>query len=109
MSNLTKDQLRDRTQSNFNDMTDDSFAAYLRMLHDSLKDLPTDTATVYAWKVFLSCVERFGSVTISCDMEDYGREPGDIVCVRINDLYLGFGSFPEAMIDVALDALKAHG
>lgn len=36
-----------------------------------------------AFAAFLQLVENYGTATINCDMESYGREPGDIVTIQV--------------------------
>jgi hypothetical protein len=62
-----------------------------------------------AWSIFLFCIVTFGVVTITGDMEDYGREPGDIVWINIGDHRGVVGIFPEAITRAALCALKEEG
>lgn len=91
-------------QDQYRQMNDQDFASYLKMLRDSLKDLPEDTQTVYAWRIFLWCVERFGRVEIHADLAYVGRTPDEVMVT------IGYqnadGPFPEAMIAATLMALE---
>lgn len=75
------------------------------------------TTFTTAWRVWRECIVRFGAVTIAADMEDYGREPGDICWVSIplgiwapddevEDIgVIVLGDFPYAICKAALLAL----
>ncbi len=106
MKRLTLDRLRARTTSHYQENGDEAFRFEMEIFLRALPNLPTDLATVKAWQIFLSCVERFGKVTITGDMEDYGREPGDIVWVNIDGFPGVLGPFPEAMAEAALAAMR---
>jgi hypothetical protein len=48
---------------------------------DEMRDRPTRRAEACA--AFFDLVTEFGSAKINCDMESYGREPGDIVTILV--------------------------
>jgi hypothetical protein len=48
---------------------------------DEMRDRPTRRAEACA--AFFDLVTEFGSAKIDCDMESYGRQPGDIVVILV--------------------------
>lgn len=48
---------------------------------EARRNLPMRRAEAFA--AFLELVTEYGSAKIDCDMESYGREPGDIVTILV--------------------------
>lgn len=69
---------------------------------------PYSTSRHHALTIFFAAVEMFGHAQIDCDMEDYGREPGDLVTVWVGlDAMDGYtGNLPEAICRAALAACE---
>jgi hypothetical protein len=76
---------------------------------------PYSTDRAAALDVFFEMVMRTGHGELICDMEDYGREPGDIVMVVFGfegmddpgkDVWYGSGELPEAICRLALRVLE---
>lgn len=82
---------------------------WLRNFLDRLPHMTPDVQLSLGWTIFLFGITRFGHVTITGDMEDYGREPGDIVWVNIGDDSGVLGEFPEAVARATLNALQSEG
>lgn len=60
-----------------------------------------------AMDVFFQMVMWHGHAEISCDMEDYGREPGDIVTVAVglDDVWYHSGELAESICKAALASM----
>jgi hypothetical protein len=73
---------------------------------------PYSTDRAAALDVFFEMVTRTGHGELICDMEDYGREPGDIVLVSFGfddpgtDVWCGSGELPEAICRLALTIVE---
>ncbi len=61
-----------------------------------------------ALDVYFEMVTRLGHAEIHCDMEEYGREPGDIVTVilGLDETWWYSGLLPEAICRAALEAVR---
>jgi hypothetical protein len=76
--------------------------------HQELPHYSTDRGDAMA--VFFECLMKFGQALISGDMEDYGREPGDIVTISFgfDDEYTRTrtGPLAQTMCELAIESYR---
>jgi hypothetical protein len=61
----------------------------------------------FGMEVFVAALERLGVASIHADMEDAGREPGQIVLVCLGQ-HVAFGPLSWAICTAALEAVRCE-